>query len=130
MFRWCQAALEWFSVQGSYLFGRYFCLFLFNGCCGVSWTISLDCSPASDAVDWFAFDVWMDIRNVYCIIWRLSSFGLSVGKTCGITSSILVTSWVFGLWFWKTYVIKSKAYSVVLSIFEFEIHFFIFFFLQ
>jgi len=113
LFLWCLAALKWCSEQGSCIFGWHFCLCLFCGCSGVSGTSSLDCSSASDAMDWIAFDVWMDIHNFLYIIWRLYPFDLSVGKNSGITRSIfLVTAWVW-LWFRKTYVLKSKASFVV-----------------
>ncbi|KAG4914037.1 hypothetical protein JHK86_054470 [Glycine max] len=52
----CLAALKWCSEQGSCIFGWHFCLCLFCGCSGVSGTSSLDCSSASDAMDWIAFD--------------------------------------------------------------------------
>ena len=112
IFFWCLlelfvviiAVLKWSTVQGSNIFGWTFYICLFCGCRGIPSTCATDCPSASNAMDWFASDIWVDIHNLLLVVWKLSTINLSVGKDEGKSSGIcFFSSWIW-LWCWKRLV--------------------------
>lgn len=78
---------------------------MFYGCVRVPCFRYCNCASASDAMDWRALNVWVDIHNLLSFIWRFSPFDLSMGKDDSNSSRFIFLSfWIIGLWLWKRFV--------------------------